>query len=137
MFDTDHLNTFFLDSLPIFAVGIDKIFKAPNDEPSDVPNYIVPSMPDIAAHIRAAAIAAGFDVGMTQNYLGRSFGHRAAALPHAGHEGPGHPVLHQWSCSAAAVGSALPRARSSGRARNRILARAVACRDHGQRQLLT
>ena len=24
MFDTDHLNTFFLDNLPIFAVGVDK-----------------------------------------------------------------------------------------------------------------
>ncbi len=68
MFDTDHLNTFFLDSLPIFAVGIDKTFKAPNDEPRDVPNYVVPSMPDLAAHIRNTAVAAGFDVGMTQNY---------------------------------------------------------------------
>ena len=68
MFDTDHLNTFFLDNLPIFAVGIDKSFKAPNDEPRDVPNYVVPSMPDIAAHVRAAVVAAGFDVGMTQNY---------------------------------------------------------------------
>ena len=26
MFDTDHLNTFFLDALPIFAVGVDKTF---------------------------------------------------------------------------------------------------------------
>ena len=68
MFDTDHLNTFFLDNLPIFAVGIDKSFKAPNDEPRDVPNYVVPSMPDIAAHVREAVVAAGFDVGMTQNY---------------------------------------------------------------------
>ncbi len=68
MFDTDHLNTFFLDSLPIFALGIDKSFKAPNDEPRDVPDYVVPSMPDLAAHIRASAVAAGFDVGMTQNY---------------------------------------------------------------------
>ncbi len=68
MFDTDHLNTFFLDNLPIFAVGIDKSFKAPNDEPRDVPNYIVPSMSDVAAHIRSALVAAGFDVGMTQIY---------------------------------------------------------------------
>src|SRR5258708_39963867 len=60
MFDTDHLNTFFLDNLPIFAVGIDKSFKAPNDEPRDVPNYIVPSIPDVAALVRAAVVAAGF-----------------------------------------------------------------------------
>jgi aromatic ring-opening dioxygenase catalytic subunit (LigB family) len=68
MFDTDHLNTFFLNDLPIFAVGIDKTFKAPNDEPRDVPNYIVPSHAALAAHVRTAAIAAGFDVGMTQNF---------------------------------------------------------------------
>ena len=68
MFDTDHLNTFFLDSLPIFALGVDKTFKAPNDEPRDVPNYVVPSAPDLAAHIRQAGIEAGFDVGMTQNF---------------------------------------------------------------------
>jgi aromatic ring-opening dioxygenase catalytic subunit (LigB family) len=68
MFDTDHLNTFFLDSLPIFAVGIDRSFKAPNDEPRDVPDYVVPSKAELAAHIRAAAMASGFDVGMTQNY---------------------------------------------------------------------
>src|SRR4029078_11458786 len=68
IFDTDHLNTFFLDSLPIFALGIDKTFRAPNDEPRDVPNYVVPSVPDLAAHIRAAGVAAGFDIGMTQNF---------------------------------------------------------------------
>jgi gallate dioxygenase len=68
MFDTDHLNTFFLDDLPIFAVGIDKAFKAPNDEPRDVPNYVVPSMADFAAHIRTSVVAAGYDVAMTQNY---------------------------------------------------------------------
>ena len=67
MFDTDHLNTFFLDSLPVFALGIDKTFRAPNDEPRDVPNYVVPSSPGLAAHLRQAGIAAGFDVGMTQN----------------------------------------------------------------------
>ena len=68
MFDTDHLNTFFLDALPIFAIGIDKTFKAPNDEPRDVPNYVVPSIPGLAGHIRAAAIRAGSDVAMTQNF---------------------------------------------------------------------
>jgi aromatic ring-opening dioxygenase catalytic subunit (LigB family) len=68
VFDTDHLNTFFLNDMPIFAVGIDSRFKAPNDEPRDVPNYVVPSDRALAAHIRAAAIEADFDVGMTQNF---------------------------------------------------------------------
>jgi len=39
MFDTDHLNTFFLDNLPIFAVGVDKAFTGPNDEPREMPIY--------------------------------------------------------------------------------------------------
>lgn len=68
VFDTDHLNTFFLNDMPIFAVGIDSRFAAPNDEPRDVPNYVVPSDRALAAHIRAAAIEADFDVGMTQNF---------------------------------------------------------------------
>ena len=68
MFDTAHLNTFFLDKLPIFAIGVDKTFKAPKDEPREVPNYVVPSAPDLAAHIRQAGIEAGFDVGITQNF---------------------------------------------------------------------
>ncbi len=68
MFDTDHLNTFFLDNLPIFAIGVDGSFKAPNDEPRDVPNYVVKSVPDLAAHIRATAVEAGFDLGMVQQF---------------------------------------------------------------------
>ena len=107
MFDTDHLNTFFLNDLPIFAVGVDKDFRAPNDEPRDVPNYVVKSLPGLAAHIRAAAVAAGYDVGLTQNYLGRSLDHGAVALSDARHAGSGDPVLHQRPHSAAAVGAAL------------------------------
>src|SRR5258708_8971421 len=51
MFDTDHLNTFFLDPLPIFAIGVDKNFKPPNDQPRAVPNYVLPSLPPLPPHI--------------------------------------------------------------------------------------
>ncbi len=68
MFDTDHLNTFFLDNLPIFAVGVDKTFTGPNDEPREVPVYKIPSSRDLAAHIRAECIAAGFDTALTQHF---------------------------------------------------------------------
>jgi gallate dioxygenase len=68
MFDTDHLNTFFFDNLPVFAIGITDAFKGPNDEPRSVPIYTIPSRPDVARHIRAAAIAAGFDLSMTQHF---------------------------------------------------------------------
>ena len=56
MFDTDHLNTFFFDSLPIFAMGITDTFKGPNDEPRAVPVYTIKSRPDIASHIRGIAV---------------------------------------------------------------------------------
>jgi gallate dioxygenase len=68
MFDTDHLNTFFLDNLPIFAVGVDKEFTGPNDEPREMPVYKIPSAIDLAAHIRRASVEAGFDTALTQHY---------------------------------------------------------------------
>lgn len=68
MFDTDHLNTFFLDNLPIFALGIADTFKGPNDEPRSVPTYTLRSRADIATHIRNAAVHAGFDVALTQQF---------------------------------------------------------------------
>ena len=68
MFDTDHLNTFFLDNLPIFAVGVDKAFTGPNDEPREMPVYKIPSAVDLAAHIHQASIEAGFDAALTQHY---------------------------------------------------------------------
>src|ERR1700677_1593528 len=68
MFDTDHLNTFFLDNLPIFAVGVDKAFNGPNDEPRDRPVYKIPSSAALAAHIRAVSIGAGFDTALTQHF---------------------------------------------------------------------
>ena len=68
MFDTDHLNTFFLDNLPIFAVGVDKAFTGPNDEPREMPVYKIPSAVDLAGHIRQTSIEAGFDAALTQHF---------------------------------------------------------------------
>jgi len=68
MFDTDHLNTFFLDNLPVFAVGVTDTFKGPNDEPREVPVYDIKSLPDFGAHIRRTAIDAGFDVALVQEF---------------------------------------------------------------------
>ena len=68
MFDTDHLNTFFLDNLPIFAVGVTDAFKGPNDEPRAVPIYTIKSRPDMASHIRRAGVEAGFDLALAQEF---------------------------------------------------------------------
>jgi aromatic ring-opening dioxygenase catalytic subunit (LigB family) len=68
MYDTDHLNTFFLDNLPVFAVGVAATFKGPNDEPRAVPIYTIPSRPDVAAHIRRLGIEARFDLALAQEF---------------------------------------------------------------------
>ena len=68
IFDTDHLNTFFLDNLPVFAVGVGDRFNGPNDEPPDVPRGPVPSHRGFAEHLRAAGIADGFDLAMAQEF---------------------------------------------------------------------
>jgi len=68
MFSTDHMNTFFLDNLPIFAVGVGDDFTGPNDEVRTVPVQTVQSRTDIAAHLRNAAVHAGFDVALLQDY---------------------------------------------------------------------
>lgn len=68
IFDTDHLNTFFFDNLPIFAIGVADGFKGPNDEPRAVPVYTIKSRADVAAHIRNALVGGGYDVAMTQQF---------------------------------------------------------------------
>jgi hypothetical protein len=68
MYDTDHLNTFFFDNLPIFAVGVTGAFKGPNDEPRAVPIYTIKSHPDLADHIRRVGVEAGFDLALTQEF---------------------------------------------------------------------
>ena len=46
MFDTDHLNTFFLDNLPIFAVGVSDAFRGPIDEVRSVWQFYRDRRPD-------------------------------------------------------------------------------------------
>jgi gallate dioxygenase len=68
MYDTDHLNTFFFDNLPIFAIGVTPAFKGPNDEPRAVPLYTIKSRPDVASHVRRVGIEAGFDLSLAQEF---------------------------------------------------------------------
>ncbi len=68
MFNTDHLNTFFLDNLPMLAVGVTDSFWGPNDEPPNLPMQEVPSNPGLAAHIRRRGIADGFDLALAQSF---------------------------------------------------------------------
>jgi aromatic ring-opening dioxygenase catalytic subunit (LigB family) len=68
IFDTDHCNTFFLDNFPVFAIGLEDEFAGPNDEVPNLPRYTVRSHRALAAHLRAHAVTAGFDLALVQEF---------------------------------------------------------------------
>ena len=136
MYDTDHLNTFFLDNLPVFAIGVTGEFRGPNDEPRSVPVYHH-QIPSRRCRPSAAPLhRSRFRHCPGAGIHGRSFGRGAAALHQSGHARAGDSDLHRRARSAAAVGAALLRARRHGQARDRELARAAARGRHRQRKLL-
>lgn len=67
VFTDDHFNTFFLDNFPTFAVGIAERTAGPNDQ-TPMPRYEVAVPGDLAAHIREATIARGFDIVLVQDF---------------------------------------------------------------------
>src|SRR5580693_8176550 len=67
IFTDDHFNTFFLDNFPTFAVGIAETTSGPNDQ-TPMPHYKVAVPGALAAHIRASAIAHGFDIALVQDF---------------------------------------------------------------------
>lgn len=69
MFDSDHLNTFFFDNLPTFAVGAAPTIEGPNDDSATIiPPTLVPGREDLAAHIYSSGIGGGFDFSLTQKF---------------------------------------------------------------------
>jgi protocatechuate 4,5-dioxygenase beta chain len=67
VFTDDHFNTFFLDNYPTFAIGVADATAGPNDQ-TPMPRYQVAVPGAFAAHIRGAAIDAGFDVALVQDF---------------------------------------------------------------------
>ena len=67
IFTDDHFNTFFLDNFPTFAIGIAETTTGPNDQ-TPMPRYKVAVPGALAAHIRASAIARGFDISLVQDF---------------------------------------------------------------------
>jgi aromatic ring-opening dioxygenase catalytic subunit (LigB family) len=67
VFDSDHLNTFFLDNLPVFSVGVADTITGPNDQ-TQMPSYQVPVHAALASHIRAQGIGHGFDLALAQDF---------------------------------------------------------------------
>ncbi len=68
VFSTDHLNTFFFDNLPVFALGVADHFVGPNDEVEALPVSTVRSDRALATHLRRAAVDDGFDVALVQAF---------------------------------------------------------------------
>jgi aromatic ring-opening dioxygenase catalytic subunit (LigB family) len=67
VFTDDHFNTFFLDNFPTFAIGIADTTAGPNDQ-TPMPRYNVAVPGGLAAHIRTATIAHGFDISLVQDF---------------------------------------------------------------------
>ena len=67
IFDSDHVNTFFLNHMPIFCVGVtDRVF-GPNDN-TKMPTYEIPVAEGLAGHVRTAGIHDGFDLSLAQEF---------------------------------------------------------------------
>ena len=67
VFDSDHLNTFFLDNLPTFAVGIAEQVVGPNDHTA-MPTYTVPVEANLARHMLVRGVGSGFDLSLAQDF---------------------------------------------------------------------
>ena len=68
IFTTDHLNTFFFENLPIFAIGVEEEFSGPNDEVPTLSRRKVLSSAPFARHLHSATAAAGFELSSVQEF---------------------------------------------------------------------
>jgi protocatechuate 4,5-dioxygenase beta chain len=68
VFDSDHLNTFFLDNFPTLSVGVASQTSGPNDGTQGLPRYTVPVEEDLASHLFAKGLECGFDFAVTQEF---------------------------------------------------------------------
>jgi gallate dioxygenase len=68
IFTTDHLNTFFFENLPIFALGVADQFGGPNDEVPTLSHRIVPSRASLARHLHSQAVTEDFDLALVQEF---------------------------------------------------------------------
>jgi len=68
VYDSDHVNTFFFNNWPTFAIGVKPAFAGPNDDNSGLEKTVVPSHEELAHHLYAGGIGAGFDFALTQKF---------------------------------------------------------------------
>src|SRR5579875_1041477 len=62
----DHYNNFFVESIPIFSIGVADSVQGPNDY--DLPQRIMPIDSTLARSLQAQLVRRGFDVGQSQEF---------------------------------------------------------------------
>ncbi|MFM1814004.1 MAG: hypothetical protein RLZ98_699 [Pseudomonadota bacterium] len=68
IFDSDHVNTFFLNHMPTFCVGVTESVFGPNDN-TKMPSYEIPVAGNLAGHVRSFGIQEGFDLSLAQEFM--------------------------------------------------------------------
>jgi protocatechuate 4,5-dioxygenase beta chain len=68
IFTADHLNTFFLDNLPLLTIGVSDHTEGPNDGTPALPRYHLNVNEKLAQHVRVQGIQHCFDFGVTQEF---------------------------------------------------------------------
>jgi hypothetical protein len=66
-FTCDHYNIFFVESVPIFSIGVADSAQGPSDYP-ELTRYTVPIAAPLARRMQEHAVRSGFDVGMSQEF---------------------------------------------------------------------
>src|SRR2546425_5607471 len=68
VFDSDHLNTFFLNNYPSLSVGVTDRTSGPNDGTPTMPHYVVPVDEALASRLYTAGLESGFDFALAQEF---------------------------------------------------------------------
>jgi aromatic ring-opening dioxygenase catalytic subunit (LigB family) len=66
-FTSDHYNTFFETSLPIFAIGVAESTSGPADY-TELTQYTIPVAGALASRLQERLVRAGFDIGKSQEF---------------------------------------------------------------------
>jgi protocatechuate 4,5-dioxygenase beta chain len=68
VFDSDHLNTFFLNNYPNLSVGVTDQTSGPNDGTPALPRYTVPVDEELASRVYTFGLESGFDFALAQEF---------------------------------------------------------------------
>lgn len=68
VFDSDHLNTFFLDNWPTFSVGVTDRTSGPNDGTPGLPEYRIRVHEELGRAVYGTGLRFGFDLSLSQEF---------------------------------------------------------------------